>query len=111
MAALTVFQYEMSGLEAVVAVADGKDRTPILCRVANSDFDRRSATGKEWGAGYRALKRPATFERSRCDLEGNYVPGGRGIGEGVETPGNPRTVALRPGGELHYRWERNGEGR
>ena len=30
---------------------------------------------------------------------------------GVETPGKPRTVALRPAGELRSRWERNGGGR
>jgi hypothetical protein len=74
----------------VVAVADSQDGAPFVGRVAEPDLDRRSATGREWRAGYRALKRPATFERSLCDLEGNCVPGGRRMGEGVETPGDLR---------------------
>jgi hypothetical protein len=97
--------------ETVVALADPQDGVPFIGRVAGSDLDRRSATGKEWRAGYRALKRPATLERSRRDLEGNCVPGGRRVVAGVETPGNLRTVALRPGGELRSRWGKGGGGR
>jgi hypothetical protein len=36
-------------------------RAPSAGRVATCRFDRRSVTGREWGAGYRALKRPTTF--------------------------------------------------
>ena len=68
--------------ESVTSVADSQDGVAFVGGMASSDLDRRSATGKEWKAGYRALKRQATFERSRCDLEGNCVPGGRRMGAG-----------------------------